>query len=320
MKKTNKQRIASAVAAVCAIAFCLPILSISASATPVESNIEVGDDTSVASARSTVQNDTQQSRFALPSGAFRMNLNVNGRSVLSGRVFNLDGVTYVPMFKFADWLGVFTYSNSKSGGVITGTVEGKNLEINATEGNLYISANGRYFYTGGEVLVVGGEIYVPIRPLVKALNCYVDYSSAQNSFIVRSGDTSLLKHDWQVYNPTDVYWLARIISAEARGESLKGKMAVGNVVLNRMRSSQFPNTIKDVIFDTKYGVQFAPTTNGTIYNEPTAESIIAAKICIEGYSLSSEILYFFNPKYSSATWITNNRPYAFTIQNHVFYK
>jgi N-acetylmuramoyl-L-alanine amidase len=320
MKKTNKQRIVGAVAAVCAIAFCLPLCSIVASAAPSEHYMPEDNEVAVAAARSVPQDDAQQSRFALPSGAFRMNLNVNGRSVLSGRVFSLDGVTYVPMFKFADWLGVFTYSNSRSGGIITGTVEGKNLEINATEGNLYISVNGRYFYTAGEILEIGGEVYVPIRPLVKALNCYVDYNSSQNSFMVRSGDTSLVKHDWQVYNSNDVYWLARIISAEARGESLKGKMAVGNVVLNRMRSSQFPNTIKDVIFDTKYGVQFAPTVNGAIYNEPTAESVIAAKICIEGYSLSSEILYFFNPKYSSATWIKNNRPYAFTIQNHVFYK
>ena len=47
---------------------------------------------------------------ALPAGARRINLNVNGRSVLGGRVFNLGGVTYVPMFAFADWLGMFTYS------------------------------------------------------------------------------------------------------------------------------------------------------------------------------------------------------------------
>ena len=114
--------------------------------------------------------------------------------------------------------------------------------------------------------------------------------------------------------------MARIISAEARGEDFRGKIAVGNVVLNRVRSSQFPNTIYGVIFDKKYGVQFAPTSIGTIYNTPTEESIIAAKACLEGYSLSSDILYFFNPKHSSATWIKQNREYAFTVGNHVFYK
>ena len=100
---------------------------------------------------------------------------------------------------------------------------------------------------------------------------------------------------------------------------MTGKIAVGNVVLNRMRSGQFPNTIYGVIFDKKYGVQFAPTANGAIYKTPNADSIIAAKMCLEGYSLSSDILYFFNPKYASGSWITQNREYAFTIGNHVFY-
>ena len=314
MKKRHQQRLAAAIAAISISTLCLPVISVGATeATVAENDVQ----SRVATAS---EAEVASASFQMPAGAFRMNLNVNGRNVLAGRVFNLGGTTYVPMFKFADWLGVFNYSKSYNGSTVTGTVEGKNLEINATEGKLYISANGRYFYTVGEILEIGDEIYVPIRPLVKALNCYVDYNSSQNSFMVRSGDTSLLKTDAQVYNANDVYWLARIISAEARGESLKGKMAVGNVVLNRMRSSQFPNTIKDVIFDTKYGVQFAPTVNGTIYNDPTAESIIAAKICIEGYSLSSEILYFFNPSVSAGSWIKNNRPYAFTIQNHAFYK
>ena len=100
---------------------------------------------------------------------------------------------------------------------------------------------------------------------------------------------------------------------------MKGKIAVGNVVLNRVRSKQFPNTIYGVIFDKKYGVQFAPTANGMIYKAPNADSVIAAKMCLEGYSISSEALYFFNPKYTSGAWVKQNRDYLFTIGNHVFY-
>ncbi len=259
------------------------------------------------------------SSYSQPAGSYKINLNVNGRRVLEGRVFNYGGVTYVPMFKFADWLGVFEYSSQVSGGRRTATVNGENLEITATENNLYICANGRYFYTGGEVLEIGNELYVPILPMVKALNSHVSWSNTENAFLVRSGDTRLLKNASQVYADDAVYWLSRIIYAEAGGESMTGKIAVGNVVLNRMRSSHFPNTIYGVIFDKKYGVQFAPTANGAIYKTPNAESIIAAKMCLEGYSLSSDILYFFNPKYASGSWITQNREYAFTIGNHVFY-
>ena len=100
---------------------------------------------------------------------------------------------------------------------------------------------------------------------------------------------------------------------------MKGKIAVGNVVLNRVRSSAYPNTIYGVIFDKRYGIQFAPVANGTIYNSPTAESIIAAKICLEGYSISDRILFFMNPRIATNNWISKNRPYAFSIGNHDFY-
>ncbi len=268
------------------------------------------------------EKETEQEMYSVSArttdGITRTGVNVNGRRVLEGRVLVIDNITYVPMFRFADWLGVFTYNSSASGGITTGSISGENLRISASEESLYIIANGRYFYTVGRVREINGELYVPIEPLVKALNSYVSKNS-QGAYTVRSGDTRLLKSAERFYREDEVYWLARIISAEARGEGLQGKMAVGNTVLNRTRSPQFPNTIYGVIFDKKYGVQFAPTSNGTIYNTPTAESVIAAKMCLEGYSISNKILYFFNPKYTSGTWVRENREYAFTLGNHVFY-
>lgn len=254
---------------------------------------------------------------ALPANSYRMNVNINGRDVLGGQVFGIGNTTYVPMFKFCDWLGVFSYSYNKTRGVAT--VSGTGLEISATEGSLYIVANGRYFYTVDEILDVNGIIYVPIRPLTKALNSKIEWSNADNEFKVYSGDTSRLKTASQVYREDEVYWLSRIINAEAGAEPLQGKLAVGNIILNRVCSSQFPNTIYSVIFDRRYGVQFSPTANGTIYKTPSAESIIAAKMCIEGYSLSTDILYFFNPTKSPSNWISKNRQFAFKVGNHAFY-
>ena len=259
-----------------------------------------------------------ESRAALPAGAYGTEVNVNGRNVLSGRAFVKDGITYVPMFAFADWLGVFSYSYNNNTG--TAFVNGTNLEISARAGRLYICANGRYFYTDGQVIYHNGTTYVPIHPMVKALNSYIRWNSSDGKYYVSSGDTRLLKSGEKFYREDEVYWLSRIISAESRGEPLKGKIAVGNVVLNRMRSAEYPNTIYGVIFDKRYGIQFSPVANGTIYKAPTEESIIAAKICLEGYTLSDEILYFLNPSVVSSSWITKNRPYAFTVGNHAFYK
>ncbi len=288
-------------------------VAISAAPTAIDENHD-----SIEISTQATQYHTQTMERSVDTKATRTGVNVNGRRVLEGRVLIIDDITYVPMFKFADWLGVFTYTTKENGYVTEGSISGENLKISAIENNLYIMANGRYFYTAGRVREIDGEMYVPIEPLVKALNCHIS-KSTWGTYSVRSGDTRRLKSAAAVYRDDEVYWLARIISAEARGESMQGKIAVGNVVLNRVRSKQYPNTIYGVIFDKKFGVQFAPTSNGTIYNTPTAESIIAAKMCLEGYTLSNDILYFFNPRYASGTWVRENREYAFTIGNHVFY-
>lgn len=255
---------------------------------------------------------------AIPQNTYKMDVVINSRAVLDGYVYSDGNATYVPFEAFSSWLGVFKYSYNYS--TKTKTLTGNNLTIRATAGKQYIEANGRYFYTGADIQLFNGEIYVPIRPFVKALNCHIQYNSNDNCFYVRSGDTSLLLYDAQVYNNDSVYWLSRIIEAEAGSEPFKGKLAVGNVVLNRVRSNQYPNSIYGVIFDTRYGVQFSPVSNGTIYNTPDKESIIAAKACLEGYSLSSEILYFQNPRLSTSSWITKNRPFAFSVGKHDFYK
>ena len=100
---------------------------------------------------------------------------------------------------------------------------------------------------------------------------------------------------------------------------LKGKLAVGSVVLNRVDSDTFPDNIYDVIFDTKYGVQFTPTANGRIYRDPTPESVIAAKMTLEGYRVSHDILYFIYEAIAENMWTVYNCDYMFTIGCHDFY-
>jgi len=116
-----------------------------------------------------------------------------------------------------------------------------------------------------------------------------------------------------------VFWLARIIHAEAQGEPLLGQIAVGNVVLNRVKSAYYPNTIYGVIFDRKYGVQFSPILDGSIYNTPSFNSTLAAKICLDGYDTSGGAFFFLRPDISSSSWIPSNRAYAFSIGKHDFY-
>lgn len=119
----------------------------------------------------------------------------------------------------------------------------------------------------------------------------------------------------------NLYWLSRIIHAEAEAEPYEGKVAVGNVVINRVNSSDFPNTINGVIFEYYHNIpQFSPVADGTIYNTPSAPSIQAAKAALAGQRPVGTATYFFNPAKSAATWIVANKTYVKRIGAHVFYK
>ncbi len=240
---------------------------------------------------------------------------LNGERVLAGQTVRLGGVTYVPLRFFSELMGECNvrWNGAKN----TATVETDRLTLTARTGDLYIVANGWYLYTVNPVENLNGRIYVPIRPLARAFGAEVEWDAASETAHVVKRSAPISRAS---YNETDLYWLSRIISAEARGEPFSGKIAVGNVVMNRTRHRSYPSTVKGVIFDRRHGVQFTPTVNGEIYRAPTEESVIAAKICLAGYTLSEDVLFFFNPRISTSSWIDRNRPYAFTIGNHWFYR
>ena len=245
-------------------------------------------------------------------------ITLDGKPILGASAYLIGGHTYVPLRALSDAVGKYEISWNDS--TKTATVKGgEDLHISVSTGKLYISVNGRYFYTVGEIMNVEGRLYVPIRPLAKAFSLELEWNASTRSVSLKSTGQRT-KWASEVYNSDDLYWMARIINAESGNEPLLGKIAVGNVVLNRKRSSQYPNTIYGVIFDRKHGLQFSPVGNGTIYNTPNTESVIAAKICLEGYSLSNDILFFLNPRIATSFWIVNNCTFVFSIGGHDFYK
>lgn len=113
----------------------------------------------------------------------------------------------------------------------------------------------------------------------------------------------------------DVRLLAKIINAEAGNQPYKGKLAVGNVVLNRVGSPGFPNTIRKVIYQKG---QFSPVANGAINKKPNEESIKAAKEVLAGSRVvDGDVLFFYNPKISRSSWMSK-RKVVTKIGGHVF--
>jgi len=108
--------------------------------------------------------------------------------------------------------------------------------------------------------------------------------------------------------------LVRIISAEAKGEPLRGQVAVGAVILNRMKSGKFPKTVTANVL--KRG-QFEPVANGQIWNEPVASAYKAAQLALSGWDPTYGALYFYNPAKTSSRWI-RSRPTIVQIGDHVF--
>lgn len=229
----------------------------------------------------------------------------------------INETTYAPLRSFCAALcdPRITY-NAKTR---VATVEANGLYLTARDGQNYICANGRYLYTDTPVKILDdGRMYVPIRLLSQALGVDVTWNASSRSVRI-SGDYDPILSGDAFYDADAVYWLSRIISAESRGEPLLGQIAVGNVVLNRVASKDYPNTIWGVIFDRRYGVQFTPVANGTVYEDPYYLSVIAAKLCLEGVTVSPRVLFFYEPCIATSFWIPANRPYGFAIGCHRFY-
>ena len=193
------------------------------------------------------------------------------------------------------------------------TTEGLALYIKP--GAKYIEANGRYLYVPEGVQVQGYDILVPIRVLGRALGAYINWNGASSAVEITSG-SSPIPSGTLAYQEDVVYWLSRIIYAESGNQSLDGKIAVGNVVLNRVASPRFPNTVYEVIFQRN---QFTPAMTGSINRTPSAESVIAAKLCLDGANTAGDALYFVNPNMSPYSWASRNRPYVATIGAHAFF-
>ncbi|MDO4815661.1 MAG: spore cortex-lytic enzyme [Bacillota bacterium] len=115
-------------------------------------------------------------------------------------------------------------------------------------------------------------------------------------------------------NEGDVYLLARLISAEARGEPYIGQVAVGAVVINRVEHPSFPNSISGVIYQNG---AFSCLYDGQ-FNQPISDSAYrAAREALNGYDPTGGAIYYFNPATATSAWIWS-RPYLMTIGSHRF--
>ncbi|MFC4810260.1 cell wall hydrolase [Paenibacillus sp. GCM10023250] len=115
-------------------------------------------------------------------------------------------------------------------------------------------------------------------------------------------------------NKPELAKLARVIYSEARGEIYKGQVAVGAVVMNRLRSPQFPKSVTDVIFEP---YAFTAVADGQYWLLPNNTAFLAAKDAVRGWDPTNKALYYYNPSTAKSKWILT-RKITTKIGNHVF--
>ncbi|AEN89984.1 MULTISPECIES: cell wall hydrolase [Priestia] len=158
----------------------------------------------------------------------------------------------------------------------------------------------------GETLYkIGAEYGVTVKQLKEANHKSTDSINANETLTIPNS-----------ISESDKDLLARLVQAEAKGEPYAGKVAVATVVLNRVDSDSFPDSIHDVIYQ---GTQFTPVQNGEINKAADAEAKKAVNEALAFRGQGKGSLFFFNPDKTSDQWL-RQKQVTITIGNHVFAK
>ncbi|WP_445252461.1 MULTISPECIES: spore cortex-lytic enzyme [unclassified Paenibacillus] len=161
------------------------------------------------------------------------------------------------------------------------------------------------FYTEPLDGVYGSQTKAAVTSFQKAYGISADGISGTKTWNI------LKKHTLNI-NEMDI--LAKVIYSESRGEPYVGQVAVGAVVMNRIQSSQFPNNIKEVVFQKG---AFTAVSDGQYWLTPNQTAYLAALDAVRGWDPTNHSIYYFNPDTATSAWIWS-RPQNLKIGKHIF--
>jgi N-acetylmuramoyl-L-alanine amidase len=168
------------------------------------------------------------------------------------------------------------------------------------------------YYQGNIDGIYGGGTVEAVKKFQRDNKLQVDGVFGQSSFDKLPELQADLNYN---ISRDDIILLARIIHGEARGEDFKGKVAVGSVILNRIKSNHFPNSIRDVILQKG---QFSSLMDGQANYYPGEEELQAARAALLGYDPTMGSIYFYNPDIATNTAWISQRNFVTRIGGHVF--
>ena len=267
---------------------------------------------------------------------------LNGRQVSQMTLMNVNGVPYCTVkYFFENVLASAKVYWANSGSNVNGTtVCGESLTLLAQPGSQTMYVNGQSIYVPNGIQLKNGYTMAPIELLANLFSgSTVGYDWNLNVYVVTTGSylagsAAAAQQPWQApaapaaqtaavsgyqpsgyYDPQALDLIARVINAEAGSMSLEGKVSVGNVIMNRVASSEFPNTVYGVLYQPN---QFTVVNYASFQRTPSAESITAAKMAMDGVNYVPGAM-FYNVA-GMRSWASRNRPYLTTFAGHDFYK
>ena len=171
------------------------------------------------------------------------------------------------------------------------------------------------YYSGSVDGIYGSQTVSAVKSFQKKNGLTVD-GIAGTQTLKAMGITSSSSSSSSSNNSSNVNLLARVVYGEARGEPYTGQVAVAAVVLNRVKSSKFPNTISGVVYQSG---AFDAVADGQINMTPDTTAKKAAQDALNGWDPSYGAIYYFNPSTATNKWIWS-RPITVTIGKHRFCK
>ncbi|MGM0500042.1 MAG: cell wall hydrolase [Bacillota bacterium] len=168
------------------------------------------------------------------------------------------------------------------------------------------------YYSGSTDGIYGGGTVEAVKRFQNDNGLKVDGVFGQSSFDLMPELKAELNYN---ISRDEIILLARIIHGEARGEDFRGKVAVGSVILNRIKSNRFPDTIRDVILQKG---QFSSLMDGQANYYPGEEELQAARAALLGYDPTLGSIFFYNPDIATNTAWISQRNFVTRIGGHVF--